>query len=353
MLMQVQRLVGVDLSASLRFCGFACSWPCERSDFLAVPSGPHPGPQPRMHRNDSTSTSTPRVKPSTFQASSWLSLPTPIRIMFDRFPIVTYSENSLPQRTTESRSRSTLHIFTLHNEQLSPNPACLKWQIYLLISKVPFSTQSSNNHASPTGALPFLLPAAKSKRDPLPQAISSAKIQRWAETQGAREEKIDPTLDAYTSLIDQNIRNAWLYHMYLCPGNFDSVAKRLYVETASSNPLVQKTLAHQLQTAAQDQLLRTWSFIDSDEVYEQADAAFTALSTLLGKEDYFSKVKSPGLFDASLVAYTHLIFNFGDESIRNWPKWNDQRLWTIFSRHETLVMHRERVIAFAGEGDSS
>lgn len=273
--------------------------------------------------------------------------------MFDRFPITTYSENSLPQRASASRSTHTFYMFTLKGERLSPNPACLKWQIYLLINKVPFSAHSSNNHASPSGALPFILPATISKRDPLPQAISASKIQRWTETQGVKEEKPDLTLDAYTSLLDQNIRNAWLYHMYLCPENFDSVAKGLYVETASSNILVRRTMAHQLQAAAQDQLLRTWSFIDADEIYDQVDAAFAALSTLLGDEQFFSKSDAPDLFDASLVAYTHLILNFGDQENQNWPRWEDQTLSTILSRHEKLVTHRDRVIAFAMGDDSS
>lgn len=273
--------------------------------------------------------------------------------MFDRFPIVTYNENSLPQRASGSRSTHQFYMFTLKDERLSPNPACLKWQIYLLINRVPFSTHSSNNHASPSGALPFLLPATKSKRDPLPQAIPSAKIQRWTETQDVKDEKTDLTLDAYTSLLDQNIRNAWLYHMYLCPGNFESVAKELYVETASSNALVRGTLAHQLQVAAQEQLLRTWSFIDANEIYEQADAAFAALSTLLGDEQYFSKNDAPSLFDASLVAYTHLILNFGEEMDQSWPRWKDQTLPAILLRHNKLLTHRDRVIAFAmGDGSS-
>lgn len=272
--------------------------------------------------------------------------------MFDRFPIITYDDNDLPQRTSHSRSTHTLFIFTVSDHKLSPNPACLKWQLYLLINNISFTTSSSNNHASPTGALPFLLPATKSKRDPLPQPITASKIQRWAETQGAKEEETNLKLEAYTSLIDQNIRNAWLYHLYLCPGNFESIAKKLYVDTASSNPLVQAALAHQLRAAALHQLSRTWSFIDADEIYEQADAAFSALGTLLGSDEFFSKTGIPGLFDASLLAFTHLILDFGDAKTQHGLQWQDQILLTILQRHDILVRHRDRVVAFVTDNDT-
>jgi len=283
------------------------------------------------------------------QPASWFSLPTPIRALFDTFPLVTYDENSLPQRVSSSRNQTTLHIFTLaassDNANLSPNPACLKWQAYLLAKRIPFQTVSATNHASPSGALPFVLPAARSRKEPQPQAISSSKIQRWTENQGAPEEKEDLRLEAYTSLIDQNIRNAWLYHLYLQPRNFESVARRLYVETASSNPLVQATLAHQLQTAAREQLLRTRSFIDDKDIYQSADAAFNSLATMLAGQEFFSGSDSPGLFDVGLFAYTHLLLNLAKRE-RNTPVWTDEALLEILLRHESLVQHRQRVLDY-------
>lgn len=166
---------------------------------------------------------------------------------------------------------------------------------------------------------------------------------------------MDLKLEAYTSLIDQNIRNGWLYQMYLCPGNFEAIAKKLYVDTASSNLLVQATLAHQLRAAAQEQLLRTWSLIDADEIYGQAEAAFSALNTLLGDNDFFSRTATPGLFDASLVAFTHLILEFGDNSDRQKDElsWKDRDLYNMLLRHDGLIQHRNRVIEFVGNGNAT
>ena len=284
------------------------------------------------------------------QTSSWFSLPTPIRQIFNAFPLISYSENQLPQHTSRSRDDNALHIFTLNQEELSPNPACLKWQAYLLVKGIPFRKISSNNHASPSGALPFVLPAEKSKNVPQPQAIPSSKIQRWAESQGTKDEQLDIRLEAYMSLIDQNIRNAWLYFLYLQKENFDGVAKRLYVETASSNTLVQATLAYQLQAAAKEQLLRTKQHIDEEEIYDAANAAFKALATLLAEQSFFSKSESPNLFDVTLFSYTHLLLSLTKKEREVSPVWADEALVDVLLRHETLVQHRDRVLRVCMEG---
>lgn len=284
------------------------------------------------------------------QPSSWFSLPAPIRQIFDTFPLVTYDENELPQRVSTSRRQHQLHIFTLEGDQLSPNPACLKWQAYLLAKRIPFSIVSANNHAAPTGALPFVLPGSK-KREPQPQAISSSKIQRWAETQGAAEEQLDIRLEAYLSLIDQNLRNAWLYYLYIQEQNFDSVARKLYVDTASSNPLVQTALAHQLQAAAKEQLLKTRPQIDEEEIYEAADAAFSSLATALAGNNFFTKSDSPGLFDVTLFSYTHLLLYLaGEKQDGQRPVWREGTLLQILEKYHELVEHRNRVLEFVVAG---
>ena len=108
---------------------------------------------------------------------------------------------------------------------------------------IPFVTVSSNNHASPNGALPFLLPAASSA-SPLdvPSPVSSPRIQRWAQdaiakrkgkrknsnlsdeqpkreagaevtpfTEGSTHaDPSDMRYEAYMSLLDHRIRNAYV-----------------------------------------------------------------------------------------------------------------------------------------------
>lgn len=284
---------------------------------------------------------------------SWFELPAPIRQLFNTFPLVTYNENELPQRISIQRNRNLLYIFMLdeHSDRtrLSLNPACLKWQSYLLINKIPFSVVSANNHASPSGALPFMLPATKSKKDPQPQAIVSSKVQRWAVSQGAKEEEQDIRLDAYVALIDQNIRNAWLYYLYLRDENFEAVAKRLYVRSASSNSLVRMSLAYQLKAAAKEELLRTRTFIDESGIYDLAEVAFRSLSTLLADDMFFSKSESPNLFDIALFAYIHPLLDLasgGDSGL----EWKNESLLQGLLRYDSLVRHRERVLKQCFDG---
>ncbi len=82
---------------------------------------------------------------------------------------------------------------------------------------VRFNCISSNNHASPSGALPFLLPATKTPASPAAEPVPSSKLQRWAKTQvemGDRAETVDEPSDvhyeAYLSLLDLPIRRAWV-----------------------------------------------------------------------------------------------------------------------------------------------
>ena len=109
---------------------------------------------------------------------------------------------------------------------------------YLKFQAIDFRCMPSSNHASPTGALPFLLPASSSSEARVP--IPSGRIQRWirdgktvkapkteehASSNSAKapqsdeeeppgktksREDVDIRYDAYMSLIDHRIRNAYV-----------------------------------------------------------------------------------------------------------------------------------------------
>lgn len=318
------------------------------SPYNGYPKGPdmsNANDATKVKRND-----TPHTK-----QNSWLQLPAPIRRLFDTFPLTTYDDNLLPQRADTARDQNTLHVFTTGSRHartdLSLNPACLKWQAYLLVNRVPFSIVSANNHASPSGALPFLLPMVKSRKDPQPQAIASTKIYKWALSQGVKEEARNLQLETYTSLIDVPIRNAWLYWLYLQDENFEAVAKNLYIQPASSNSLVQLALAYQLRIAARDELLRSKTFIDGREILVQAERAFESLSTLLGADRFFSRKSLPNLFDLALFSYVHPLLALGQPlpdraNGRNTCslQWQEESLFTSLQRWESLVRHHQSVL---------
>lgn len=66
-------------------------------------------------------------------ARSIFAVPTPIKQLFDRFPLLTYSANELPQRAPSNRNAHILYVFATELEAAagapSYNPACLKWQV--------------------------------------------------------------------------------------------------------------------------------------------------------------------------------------------------------------------------------
>lgn len=112
----------------------------------------------------------------------------------------------------------------------------------MIFKGINFVTISSNNHASPTGALPFLIPASSSESPgeaALP--VPSNRIERWILEKEVRKETTGPSSDrgwegenqragasaltkqkaasnessdmryeAYMSLVNYRIRNAYV-----------------------------------------------------------------------------------------------------------------------------------------------
>ena len=103
--------------------------------------------------------------------------------------------------------------------------------------------------------------------------------------------------------------------------------------------MVRSALSIQLRQAARDELLKSSPYIDASELEAEAGNAFEALSTLLGDQQHFFGRANPGLFDASVFAYTHLILDEG-------MGWKQSRLTQMLKKHENLVQHRERLLTF-------
>lgn len=119
--------------------------------------------------------------------------------------------------------------------------------------------------------------------------------------------------------------------------NFSAVAYKLYVSSTSSNPLVRASISYQLRAAAEAELLKHTSVIDTDDLYSEADKAFEALSVLLGEDLWFFGNEKPALFDASVFAYTQLLLDDG-------LGWEEKKLCRALRRRENLVQHRERLL---------
>lgn len=92
----------------------------------------------------------------------------------------------------------------------------LTWysQAYLKFVGIDFEITPSNNHASPTGALPFLLPAFPTEAA---VTIPSHKLQQWAieQVHCEEEQQLNLRFDVYASLLDHRIRNAWVCYSFI------------------------------------------------------------------------------------------------------------------------------------------
>jgi metaxin len=130
-----------------------------------------------------------------------------------------------------------------------------------------------------------------------------------------------------------------LYSIYLSH-NSTSIAEPLYILPTSSNPFVRLTIARELRLAAEKELLKFSTIIDAATLYTQAEEAFTALESLLGEDQWFFGAAQPGLFDASVFAYTHLLL---DEGLGK--GWADTRLRDALMARTRLITHRNRILS--------
>lgn len=134
-----------------------------------------------------------------------------------------------------------------------------------------------------------------------------------------------------------------LYTLYLDPKH-DDLLQSLYTKSTTRTPLLRSILATQLKKAAHDHLLNNPSQsptapVNPDELFADSAAAFEALSTLLGEEQqYFFGRSTPGLFDAAVFAYTHILLD--DEF--GWAE--DTKIVKQVRRCRNLVRHRNTLL---------
>ncbi|KAI0811388.1 hypothetical protein GGR55DRAFT_99428 [Xylaria sp. FL0064] len=284
-----------------------------------------------------------KSRPRSQESSGWFTIPAPLARLFKIFPLLTYPPNELPARSPDVRDVPTLCVFISDEDALkglpSFNPSCLKWQTFLKLAGVDFSVRSSNNHASPTGALPFLLPPSTPSDFKSQRVVPSNKLEQYGIDNGKAKLPGDlgARVEAYESLLDHRIRNAWLYTLYLSPANAN-LLDRLYIEPVTSSRPVRATILYQLRRAAELEIFKSTSrdAINPVDLYRGAREAFRALDAVLGDENWFFESAVPGLFDATVFSYTHLILHDG-------LTWENRRLNDILQEFPRLVSHRDRI----------
>jgi len=79
--------------------------------------------------------------------------------------------------------------------------------------------------------------------------------------------------------------------------------------------------------------------VNAETLYNQAEEAFIALESLLGDDGWFFSAEKPGLFDATVFAYTHLLLDDGLGK-----GWIDTHLRDTLMPRQRLVAHRNRIL---------
>ncbi|POR36987.1 Uncharacterized protein TPAR_02812, partial [Tolypocladium paradoxum] len=207
-------------------------------------------------------------------------------------------------------------------------------QTYLRIARVDVDLVPSNNHASPSGSLPFLLPSSADARPDVP--LTGSKIARYAQDRCSQDlhDISSPRLEVYLALLTQSIRPAWLHALYILPANTPLLAA-LYLP---GNILLRTPLLHTLRTAATAEVLNTTRrpLLSPPQLLADAADAFRSLAALLAEHEWFFAAHAPGMFDAEVFAYTYLILDEG-------MGWRDDALRTCLAGFPNLVRHSARL----------
>lgn len=188
---------------------------------------------------------------------------------------------------------------------------------------VSFRTQPSTNHASPSGALPFLLTPGR--------AIPSSKLESYASQAG---DPLPASTQTHLALLDSALRPAYLHALYLNPLNTPLLASLYVPEHAYP---VRASLLASLRGAAEEEVLSSTRspFVNTEALYSDAEEALSALEDLLGGKEWFAG--HPTLFDASVFGYTNFVLE--DRFV-----WGDERLRGLARGFPNLVAHRERIL---------
>lgn len=84
-------------------------------------------------RNDKSEGDHKHVLASPRSFFNPFQLPTPVKRIFDKFPLKKYPPNDLPCRSPRRQDANILHVFNTperaSRNEASFNPACLQWQV--------------------------------------------------------------------------------------------------------------------------------------------------------------------------------------------------------------------------------
>jgi metaxin len=128
--------------------------------------------------------------------------------------------------------------------------------------------------------------------------------------------------------------------MYLTENFYEFVVPS-YIGSKTQSSAVQLLSAHELRNAAREELLKSSSKINVEDVYSSAASALEALNTIMARKMRLQGGgygdREPSLLEATLYAYLYLLLEMPIE------KWKDARLPKMIRKYPEL-MRMERDI---------
>ena len=90
-------------------------------------------PRERREKHDDGEAPQTSLGRQSRKVRDFFSIPPPVKILFDKVPVVTYAPNPLPQRAPKPGRIPSLYVFGTEKDAAagkpSFNPSCLKWQV--------------------------------------------------------------------------------------------------------------------------------------------------------------------------------------------------------------------------------
>ncbi|KAL4213764.1 hypothetical protein AB4K20DRAFT_1945068 [Rhizopus microsporus] len=161
---------------------------------------------------------------------------------------------------------------------------CLQIQMYLNFCGIDYDTYSINQpEASPSGELPFL-------QTVVGKTFGAQEIIHWVTETRNIQRELSNELDkqqakAFVTLVEQKLKPALLFSMWLEPPNANEITFKSYYGHLPQP--INQIVFYKKQSQVTKSLLADRDILVREEIYQEAMKALEALSVKLGDSTYF------------------------------------------------------------------
>ncbi|KAK9488418.1 hypothetical protein V1527DRAFT_457895 [Lipomyces starkeyi] len=283
----------------------------------------------------------------------YMKVPSLIKKVFDKFPLVKYAEAPLPSACifpAPSEKLGTVFVHAITDDWIHPQSIRLLTILKLAGVFDKFTIIPSSPHAaSKCGSVPYIFLRSRPKVDSdlLSRTIypESKAFYRWLNS-------IAPSFPAFDaaqqnpllSLVDVRLRDAWILTLHLYPLNYSSIfiprLSHAYSQSERSTSILPPILAYTTSHDAQKQLRRSTGVPRITETTQRsiianAEEALDALADLLAVSGtLYLNGDKPGVLDAAVYGYLWPILSL---DFKNMKGDGQAELKTMVTERKMLV----------------